>query len=145
MDQAERYLLVCVTLPKEHPMDITALPEPTTVTMTPSQLAQMDGDGDGLCILNVVGIATDHRLTLEHGSTPPRLIYAVFPLGGEYNSLRGWARTPREFKCWELPAYSRETRAQSMQLQAAVCQYVLDAACDEVAAESDLGEGWRTA
>ena len=117
-----------------------------TVTMTPRELGALPGHADAVVILRAQGISTEHSLTLDYyADGGPRLIYCVGPEGGPYEGIQRWADTPREFPTWTLPAYGVGPRATSMQIQAGACQYVLDAACDEVAAESDLGEGWRTA
>ncbi len=123
-----------------------ALKPHATARMSPHDLAQLPSHGDAVVILTAQGISTHHTLTLDYyADGGPRLLYMVSPEGGPVEFLRGWARRPAEVQVWRLPAYGVGPRATSMQIQAGACQYVLDAACDEVAAESDLGEGWRTA
>lgn len=128
--------------------------EPTgTVTMTPADLSRLPSHGDGVVILSALGIATEHRLTLDMlADGRSRLIYSLFPEGGPSSAIQAWGQKPREFKTWELlPHVGGLTKAEravrdaaSMRIQAGACQYVLDAACDEVAAEYCLADtDWR--
>jgi hypothetical protein len=128
-----------------------ALAPTGTVTMTPAELSQMPANADAIVILNALGISTNHQLTLDYypaDGSGPRLIYSVFPESGPTRGINEWAHKVRDFPVWQLPVYDGRDRAsqlEGMRVQAAACQYVLDAACNEVAAESELGEGWRTA
>lgn len=120
----------------------------TTVRMTPSQLRQMPGNGDGVRVVCAQGIATEHELYLDYGpqanEANGRLLYLCFPDSGPMPALAKWARTETDVVVWTLPPWDGgKNQAESMRIQLEASEFVLHAALDEVAAECDLPSTWK--